>query len=178
MEESALDKAMRLCERLKEEEEMQRWSMGVEEIEENGGIVEENTRAETEDTTKTEKKEEEKKLDSEEAIFNVSTEPIERDMFEDTPDEQDHNNEKVDIDLNCSNIVKQIDFEALDIKEDDGFDEDLDDGQDSFLVAASQMVEDPVVKEEATAAVKKESVKMEKDKKATEFYVKFNGNWC
>ena len=172
MEESALDKAMRLCERLKEEEEMQRWSMGVEEMEEDGGIVEENTRAETEDTTKTEKKEEEKKLDSEEAIFNVSTEPIERDMFEDTPDEQDHNNEKVEIDLNCSNIVKQIDFEALDIKEDDGFDEDLDDGQDSFLVAASQMVEDPVVKEEATAAVKKESVKMEKDKKATEFKFK------
>merc|ERR1719264_2170940 len=160
---------MRLCreaeeeeerDRLKEEEEMQRWSMGeVEEVEENGGIVEENTRAETEGTTKMER------FDNEEAIFNVSTEPIERDMFEDTPDEQDHNNEKVESDLNSSNIVKQIDFEALDIKEDDGFDEDLDDGQDSFLVAASQMVEDPIVKE-ATAAVKKESVKMEKDKKA------------
>ena len=55
MEESALDKAMRLCreaeeeeerERLKEEEEMQRWSMGeAEEVEENGEVVEENTRA-------------------------------------------------------------------------------------------------------------------------------------
>merc|ERR1719237_306438 len=142
------------------------------EVEENGGTVEENTRAETEDTTKMEKSEEEKRFDNEEAIFNVSTEPIERDMFEDTPDEQDHNNEKAESDLNSSNIVKQIDFEALDIKEDDGFDEDLDDGQDSFLVAASQMVEDPVIKEEATAAVKKESVKMEKDKKATEFKFK------
>ena len=54
MAESPLQKAMRLCreaeeeesERLKEEEEMQRWSMGeAEEVEENGEVVEENTRA-------------------------------------------------------------------------------------------------------------------------------------
>jgi len=60
----------------------------------------------------------------------------------------------------------------LDIKQDDGFDEDLDDGQDSFLVAASQMVEDPVVNEEVTTAFKEELVKMEKDKKAPEFKFK------
>merc|ERR1719209_1257476 len=160
---------MRLC-REDEEEEERRWrvvEVEVEEKEENGDVVEE-----TEGVTQREENEEDKRLDSEEAIFNVSTEPIERDMFEDTPEKQDHNNEKEVIDLNCSNIVKQIDFEALDTKEDDGFDEDLDDGQDSFLVAASQMVEAPVVEKEVNTTVKKEVIEMEKDNKATAFKLK------
>ena len=181
--ESVLERVMRLCredeeeeerERLKEEEEaMRRWRMG-EEMEENGGIVEENTRAaETEKKIEVEKSEEEKGLASEEAIFNVSTEPIERDMFEDSPDEQVYNNqeEEEEIALNSTNIVKQIDFEALDINEDDGFnddgfDDDLNDGQDSFLIAASQMAEDPVIKEEVATRVNQESVVVEKAKKA------------
>merc|ERR1719376_1307162 len=112
----------------------------LDELGENGGIVEET--------------EEE---NNEESIFNVSTEPIiEKDMFEDSPDddEQGHSKEEKEVALNSTNIVKQIDFEALDIKEgdddsfNDGFDEDLNDGQDSFLIAASQMVEHPVIKEE------------------------------
>merc|ERR1719391_1544934 len=145
-----------------------------EEMEENGGIVEEETRAaETEKKIEVEESKEEKGLASEEAIFNVSTEPIERDMFEDSPDEQVHNNqeEEEETALNSTNIVKQIDFEALDINEDNGFnddglDDDLNDGQDSFLIAASQMAEDPVIKEEAAIAVKQEPVVVEKAKKA------------
>merc|ERR1719391_546642 len=95
-----------------------------EEMEENGGIVEEKTRAaETEKKIKLEKSEEEKGLASEEAIFNVSTEPIERDMFEDSPDEQVHNNEEEEeeIALNSTNIVTQIVFKVLGIHEDNGF---------------------------------------------------------
>ena len=81
-------------------------------MEENSGAVEE-----TEDTTDRGKSEEDKRLDSEEAIFSVSTEPTERDVFEDSPDEQDDNNEEKEIAVNSTNIVKQIDFEASDIKE-------------------------------------------------------------
>merc|ERR1712008_667958 len=116
--------------------------------------------------TEAEKSEEDKRLSSEEAIFNVSTEPIERDMFEDSPDEQDHNNqeEEEEIALNSTNIVKRIDFVALDINEDDGFNDDgFDD--DSFLIAASQMVEDPLIKDEVTAVVKQELADMEKTKR-------------
>merc|ERR1719391_183613 len=145
-----------------------------EEMEENGGIVDEETRAaETEKKIEVEESKEEKGLASEEAIFNVSTEPIERDMFEDSPDEQVYNNqeEEEEIALNSTNIVKQIDFEALDINEDDGFnddgfDDDLNDGQDSFLIAASQIAEDPIIKEEVATTVKQEPVVVEKAKKA------------
>merc|ERR1719193_2788200 len=145
-----------------EENDGDRWRMG-EVLEQNGRLVGENG--------------EDKRLHSEEAIFNVSTEPIEKDMFEDSPDdEQDHNKEEVA--LNSTNIVKQIDFEGLDTKEEgddgfnDGFDEDLNDGQDSFLIAASQMVEDPVIKEEVASVVKQELVNVDKDKKATTFKFK------
>merc|ERR1712032_1324478 len=96
---------------------------------------------------------------------NVSTEPIERDMFEDSPDdEQDHNKdeEEEEVALNSTNIVKQIDFEALDIN----------DGQDSFLIAASQMVEDPVIKEEVASVVKQELVNVDKDERAPTFKFK------
>merc|ERR1712032_73238 len=54
----------------------------------------------------------------------------------------------------------------------DGFDEDLNDGQDSFLIAASQMVKDPVIKEEVASVVKQELVNVDKDKKATTFKFK------
>ena len=142
---------MRLCreaeeeeerERLHEEEEEERWRMEEQQMVDGGEIVEDGTEIT-----------EGKQQGSEEAIFNVSTEPIERDMFEDSPDDQDNIKDEEEIALNSTNIVKQIDFEALDIKEEDdgfndGFDDDLNDGQDSFLVAASQMVEDPVIKEE------------------------------
>ena len=142
---------MRLCreaeeeeerERLQEEEEEERWRMEEQRMVDGGEIVEDGTEIT-----------EGKQQGSEEAIFNVSTEPIERDMFEDSPDDQDNIKDEEEIALNSTNIVKQIDFEALDIKEEDdgfndGFDDDLNDGQDSFLVAASQMVEDPVIKEE------------------------------
>ena len=142
---------MRLCreaeeeeerERLQEEEEEERWRMEEQRMVDGGEIVEDGTEIT-----------EGKQQGSEEAIFNVSTEPIERDMFEDSPDDQDNIKDEEEIALKSTNIVKQIDFEALDIKEEDdgfndGFDDDLNDGQDSFLVAASQMVEDPVIKEE------------------------------
>jgi len=167
-EESVLERAMRMC-REDEEEEERRWRVvEVEEKEENSDVVEE-----TEGVTQREENEEDKRLDSEEAIFNVSTEPIERDMFEDSSDEQEPTNEKEDIALNSTNIVKQIDFEALDIKEDggfddDGFEEDLNDGQDSFLLAASQMVEDPVV----PTTIKQDFVRVDKEEKSTAFKLK------
>ena len=81
VKESALERAMKLC-REDEEEEEQRWRMEeIGEMEENRGAVEE-----TEATTDRGKSEEDKRLDSEEAIFSDSTEPTERDMFEDSPD--------------------------------------------------------------------------------------------
>merc|ERR1719391_1662317 len=95
-----------------------------EAMEENGGIVEEETRAvESEKKMEVEESKEEKGLASEEAIFDVSTEPIERDMFEDSPDEQVHNNqeEEEEIALNSTNIVTQIVFKVLGIHEDNGF---------------------------------------------------------
>jgi len=136
--ESALERAMQLC-REDEEEEKRRWRAGQEEEVDEGGDV--NSRVENLDGR-----------DNIDGIFNVSTEPIERDMFDDSPiNERNHVNEEVAL---SSSVAKQINFETLDMKEEDNdaFPDELDDGQDSFLLAASQMVEEPVLKLE----VKKE----------------------
>ena len=138
MGESALERAMQLC-REDEEEEKRRWRAGQEEEVDEGGDV--NSRVENLDGR-----------DNIDGIFNVSTEPIERDMFDDSPiNERNHVNEEVAL---SSSVAKQINFETLDMKEEDNdaFPDELDDGQDSFLLAASQMVEEPVLKLE----VKKE----------------------
>jgi len=138
--ESALERAMQLC-REDEEEEKRRWRAGQEEEMDEGGDV--NSRVENLDGR-----------DNVDGIFNVSTEPIERDMFDDSPIiERNHVNEEVAL---SSSVAKQINFETLDMKEEDNdaFPDELDDGQDSFLLAASQMVEEPVLKME----VKKENV--------------------
>ena len=140
MGESALERAMQLC-REDEEEEKRRWRAGQEEEMDEGGDV--NSSVENLDGR-----------DNVDGIFNVSTEPIERDMFDDSPIiERNHVNEEVAL---SSSVAKQINFETLDMKEEDNdaFPDELDDGQDSFLLAASQMVEEPVLKME----VKKENV--------------------
>ena len=131
---------MQLC-REDEEEEKRRWRAGQEEEMDEGGDV--NSRVENVDWR-----------DNVDGIFNVGTEPIERDMFDDSPiNERNHVNEEVAL---SSSVAQQINFETLDMKEEDNdaFPDELDDGQDSFLLAASQMVEEPVLKLE----VKKEDV--------------------
>ena len=98
-----MERAMQLC-REDEEEEKRRWRAGQEEELDEGGDV--NSRVENLDGR-----------DNIDGIFNVSTEPIERDMFDDSPiNERNHVNEEVAL---SSSVAKQINFETLDMKEED-----------------------------------------------------------